>query len=282
MRYTSEQLSSILDEISEFEVELAEDPTLPSLGSKYLNGRIALCRKYLNRVIYYLQTVGKQAKNLSVEVRQMELDLELKTAQKLADDPIVKKQPSIEDRKAVVSSMLKEEHDNLASLKVGMLDVVETLKIIKMKHQDLVRTNADIKSQRQLVKDDADTRLGGGDGYAKPQANQDRTVSDGMPPPVVQGKIDPKDLLDPSKRPEDLPEPVDEMHAQQMADFFSSLGPLNNNPVDLGSESSLDLEPAEENKMAEENDKESSPRALVEWDDDGVKASIVDVVFSDL
>jgi hypothetical protein len=222
MKYSSEQLSSILEEIATLSVDLVEDPTGPELGVRYLNSRVAECRRYLNRVIYYVQSVGKQVKDLTVETRQMELDLELKLAQKLADDELVRKQPSIEDRKALAMMFLKPEHDNLASLRVELLDASETLKIIKMKHQDLIRTGADIRSQRQFVKDDMDARLSGGQGYDKPQAKQDRSITGGMPPPVIPGEIDPKDLLDPNKRPDDMPEPVDEMHAQQIVEFFSS------------------------------------------------------------
>jgi hypothetical protein len=225
MKYTADQFSVILEEIAAFEVELAEDPTLPDLGVRYLNSRVALCRKYLNRVIYYMQTIGKQVKELTVETRQMELDLELKLAQKLADDPEVRKQPSIEDRKALATMLLRPEHDNLSALRLELLDAAETYKIVKLKHQDLIRTNADVKSQRQLVRDDADAQMAGQHGYSKPQARQDRSVPDGMPPPVSPGAIDPKDLLDPEKRPADMPEPMDEMHAQQIADFFSSKPP---------------------------------------------------------
>ena len=260
MAYTRDQLSSILEEISGFEVALVDDPTLPQYGLRYLTERISTCRKYLNRVIFYMQTVGKQVKDLTIETRQMELDLELKTAQKLADDPVVKKQPSIEDRKALALMMLREEHDNLSVLKVDLLDALETFKIIKMKHQDLVRTNADIKSQRQLVKDDIDTQMAGGKGYSKPQARQDRSIPDGMSPPVVQGRIDPKDLLDPDKRPEDMPVPVDEMHAQQISEFFGF----------------RNLEQAGPALAEDESETESSKPK--EYDDDGVE--LVDSVAS--
>lgn len=264
MTYTRDQLSSILDEIAAFEVELAEDPTLPSLGSKYLQGRIAQCRKYTNRVMYYVQTIGKQVKDLSVRLKVAELDLELKSAKMLADDPVVKKQPSIEDRKALVTTFLKDEHDEVVALKVDLLDATETLKIVKMKHQDLTRTNADIKAQRQIVKDDIDARIGGGGGYDKPQTKQDRSVPDGMPPPVVPEKIDPRDLLDPEKRPEDLPEPVDEMHAQQIADFFGHFGQAL---VQAQTPSS----PFHVENVVDESDvSESTPKT--EYDDNGVSA----------
>jgi hypothetical protein len=91
-----------------------------------------------------------------------------------------------------------------------------------MKHQDLVRTNADVKSQRQLVKDDMESRLAGKQGYDRPQVRQDGSIVGILPPPVNVGKIDPRDLLDPEKRPDYMPEPVDEIHAQQIAEFFES------------------------------------------------------------
>lgn len=258
MRYDSEQLSAILEEIAAFEVELEDDPTAPHLGTRYLSGRIAVCRKYLNRVVFYVQTIGKQVKELTVETRQTELDLELKLAQKLADDPEVRKQPSIEDRKALALMLLKEEHDRLAKLRIDLLDVTETLKIVRMKHQDLIRTNSDIRSQRQLVKDDIDVQLAGGKGYSKPGARQDGSIPEGMPPPVSPGIIDPKDLLDPARRPDDLPEPVDTMHAQMIADFFG------NRPK------------AREAFSCEEAD--GVPAKHPEYDDDGASTSIVGTI----
>lgn len=262
MPYTREQLSAILEEIAAFEVELAEDPTLPKLGVRYLNERVAVCRKYLNRVIYYVQTVGKQVKDLNIEVRHMEMDLELKMAQKLADDPLVKKQPSIDDRKALATMLLKDENDNLVTLRLDLMDAFETLKIIKMKHQDLVRTNADVKSQRQLVKDDMDSQMSGGQGYSKPQTRQDGSVPDGMPPPVMSGRIDPQDLLDPDRRPDDMPEPVDEMHAGMIAEFFGS------KPSSTSVKNGDELE--------------ETPKKPPEYDDDGAMSVGSDISFDDV
>lgn len=222
LSFTTEQLSEILEEIANFEVELEEDPTLPTLGIKYLNSKVASCRKYLNRVSYYIQVIGRQLKDLRLQVNQYELDLEFKISMKLADDEIVRKQPSVEDRKALAIAMLRDEHEQLSTARMALMDTQETFKIIKMKHQDLIRTGNDIKTQRQLVKDDADIRMHGGEGFERPQANQDGTYPEGMAPPVVPGPINPTDLLNPNKRPDDMPEPVDAMHAQQIADFYNS------------------------------------------------------------
>lgn len=219
MRYTRAQLDNILVETAGFEVELAEDPTLPHLRSPYLQRCLSQCRRYLNRTVYYMQTIGAQLKELRREVRERELDLELKMAEKLADDELVRKQPSIEDRKALASSLLKDEHEQLAALRVELIDFEETFKVIKFKHSDLVRTNGDIKMQRQIIRDEKDM---GDSGYSKPQTSSNGTVPDGMTPAVMPKRIDPRDLLDPSKRPEDMPEPVDAVHAQQIAAYYDA------------------------------------------------------------
>lgn len=222
--FTGDQLSAVLEEIAEYQIELEEDPTQPHLGNKYLQQKIAQCRGMINRVQYYLQKIGKYEKELRLKVKLGEMDIEFKINEKLADDPIVRQQSSINDRRALAISQLKQEHEDLAKLKIDLMDVQETLKLLKMKYGDLRSSNTDIKAQRQLVKDDVQAWGSGENGYTPPQARQDGTIPDGMPPPVT-GKIDPQDVLNPDKRPEDLPEPRDAVHAQQIAEFFSSSPP---------------------------------------------------------
>ncbi len=42
---SGEKLETILGEITEYEVKLEEDPTLPNLGYRYLQKSIAQCRQ---------------------------------------------------------------------------------------------------------------------------------------------------------------------------------------------------------------------------------------------
>lgn len=221
--YEADQIDKILEEISSFEVQLAPDPTLPHLRGSYLQKSLSECRRYLNRVVYYMQQFSTQIRELKREVRERELDLELKMADKLADDELVRRQPSVDDRKALAMAQLRDEHRGLANLRVRLLDLEESHKIVKFKHSDLVRTNADIKTQRQIIKDDRD--MGGYDGVPAGGA-----VSDGMRAAVTPIRVDPKDLLDPDKRPNDMPEPLDEAHAEQIAAYFSGSGSLPTDP----------------------------------------------------
>lgn len=222
MEFDKSKLQSILDEVSEYSVELEADPTLPNLGTTYLQRVISECRNYMNRVMHYMQVIKIQEKNTKIRLKACELDLERKMAEKLSDDILVRKQPSIEDRKALASTMLAEEYENIAHLRSDLLDVEETYKLLKIKYDHLRGTSQDIKTQRSLVKDDAMVRMAGGEGYSKPSINQDRSVPHGMKAPVVNDNLNPEDLLDPNKRPEDLPIPKDATHAQMIADFLNS------------------------------------------------------------
>lgn len=208
----------MLEEVAGYEIDLCVDPTLPHLGAKYLQSVISKCRNYTNRVIFYLQSVLREEKELKREIKKSELDLEFKMTLKLSDDPVVRAQPSIEDRKAVANSLLAAENEALAHLRIDMISVQETAKILRMRYNDLQRTSADIKLQRSIVKDDKDDRLLGGSGYDTPQSNQDGSTQDNLPPHVRP--VDPKDILDQNKRPVDMPEPKNPDDADMIASFL--------------------------------------------------------------
>ncbi len=218
----STRILQMLEEVGGYEIELEADPTQPHLGNTYLQKMVSQCRNYMNRVMFYTQQVKIYERNLRIALKTAELDLEMKISEKLADDSLVRKQPSIEDRKALAMTMLREEHETCAKLKAELVDVEESAKLLKSKYDHLKGTAADIKMQRSLVKDDAIIRMGGEDGYSKPTINQDGSVPNGMRAPVTYDKLDPKDILDPNRRPDHIPEPVDSVHAQMIADFFKT------------------------------------------------------------
>jgi hypothetical protein len=243
---SSNKLEDILEEIAGYEIQLPDDPTLPELGTKLLNSNIAKCRNYINRVQYYLQITRRYEKNLRTEISFSTLDLEFKTQKLLADDPIVKQGPAQQDRLAIAAMKLNLEHKKLHVLKVEHVNVEETIKIIKLKYDDLNRTSQDIRLQRQIVKDDKESWSNGGEGYMPPQTNRDGTIPGGMSPHVREKIVNPTDLLDESKRPEDLPVPVDAVHAQQIADFFNQ-APISDistaqSEIIRSTEPALDLE----------------------------------------
>lgn len=218
-----ESMERMLEEIAEYEVELASDPTLPHLGNRYLQESLASCRQYLNRCQHYLQLTRRYEKNLRSAMRLEEMNIELRTAELLADDDIVRQGPSIEDRKSLATMQLQREHRNVIKLKRAHLNALETVKIVKLKYDDLNRTNADIKLQRQIVRDDRDAWVSGEQG-SEPVGEGRASSARGLAPPV-RPKLDPKDLLDDERRPDDLPKPKDMGEAEQMAAFFNRQPP---------------------------------------------------------
>lgn len=211
-----------MEEVAGYQIDLAVDPTLPELGSRYLNEKLATCRNYTNRALHYLQLLKRQERDLRMEMKLAESDLDFKMKEKLADDAMVRKQPSIEDRNALATVLLREERQVLENAKFQLLETEETVKLIKTRLDNLRQTSLDIKLQRQIVRDDKEAWGSGEGGYVAPTRNKDRTVADGMQAPA-RPPMDPNDLLDPEKRPADMPVPVDSVHASQIASFFNSV-----------------------------------------------------------
>lgn len=183
------------------------------------------CRNYLNRVQYYLGLVRQKERNLKLEVKELELDIDFKSKRLLADDESVRRMPNIRDREAMVIYKLSVEHKNLNEKKLELLDLEETVKIIKHKYDHLRSTNNDIRLQRQMVKEELNPFDGS---YIPPSVNKDGTVPGGLPPVVTIAKIDPTDLLDPKSRPEDIPEPIDKVHLSQLSAFYNRTSQLIN------------------------------------------------------
>jgi len=163
-RYTQEQLDEILEEVSGFEVQLEEDPTLPSLGNLYINERLSQCRSYTNRIVYYMQKLQIQIRAVKRELLLAQTDYDMKFSDLLANDESVKQRSSFEDRKALAMTYLHDELSMISELKQNMESFEDVYKIIKMQHQNLVRTNSDIKTQRQIIKEDKQTFMYDGQG----------------------------------------------------------------------------------------------------------------------
>lgn len=241
---SKDKLDQILEELAGYEVGIEEDPTLPELRNKYINKILSQCRGYLNRTQYYLGLVKKSERTLKTEVKELELDIDFKGKQILVKDEEVRRMPNIKDREALVISKLHLEYEILNRKKIDLLDLEETAKIIKHKYEHLKGVNLDIKLQRQIVKEDLLGAQDGG-GYLPPHRQEGKPVPDGMPP--IVSVINPLDLLDPNSRPEEIPEPVDRIHASQISAFYSK----------------IPISKKEEVKPKEEPEEVENPRFLI-------------------
>jgi hypothetical protein len=229
-QYTDEELDRIIEEISGYEVELEPDPTLPTLGINYINSKIQECRNYTNRVQSYLLRVNNQRKNLDLSLKTLELDIEFKTAELLAENEVVRMQASISDRNAVAKMKLRDEYEQCNSMKILRENLEQTAKIIKMKYDDLNRTNSDIKTQNQLVKrHEMINPEGEGN-----ERNKDKTTAGNLAPPVKT--VEAPDILEGStelKRTPDVQTPAPSVNeSESIKNFLSgSSAPINDEPV---------------------------------------------------
>lgn len=182
-KISPEKLDEILNQIALFSIDLVEDPTLPEYGARYITKVSALCRNYQNRVQTYMQEVKRAEISLKKEIKVLEADVDMKTAELLAKDDVVKRQSSIEDRKALAYSILSNEHKSLTDARIELQDVEESYKILKMRYDQLKLTSNDIKAQRLAVKDEIELTRDGGGGSSK-AARSGGVIERGIPPIV--------------------------------------------------------------------------------------------------
>jgi hypothetical protein len=218
-KFSKEDFDRILEEVGPYQVNLEEDPTLPHLKQAYLMQVTAKCRQLQNQVQHYLHKVGQYCSALKREIRYRELDLDLKMSEKIADSPVVKQGSAALDRRSIAVAELATEHSELAERKVALVEAEETYRLLKMKYDLLRQTSNDIRLQRSLVRDDLDERASGNGGYSTP-SKDNKSVHRTKSP--VNPTVDAADLIDPKKRPEDMPPPINTGHAQQMAAFLNA------------------------------------------------------------
>jgi len=220
-KLNKDDLDKIIEEITKYSIDLEEDPTQPELGNKYINRVLANCRAYQNRVAYYLQIIRNEEREIKKLIRVIETDVEMKSSDMLAQDPIVKKQPNISDRKALVASRLASEYQEMSDQKLLLLDLQETSKIVKMQYDHLKQTTRDIQVQRTLVRDEKEMMMSGGDGMSKPSA-PNNIYQNGMPSAIVPGRnLNPSIPLNRSELSQ-IPKPIDDTHLHMMERFLST------------------------------------------------------------
>lgn len=202
-----EKLEEILNQISAFSVDLVEDPTLPEFGTRYITKVSAVCRNYQNRVQTYMQEVKRAEISLKREIKVLETDVELKTNELLSKDEVVRKQASIEDRKALAFSIISSDHQNLSEARIELQDIEESYKILKMRYDQLKLTSNDIKMQRLAVKDELEFIRDGSGGSGSSKSQRSGGVIERGMPPIVKTD-DQRGVMDEVFRGEDPIQPI--------------------------------------------------------------------------
>lgn len=151
-----ERVEAIYGELEGMVVELSPDPGARGVG--YIQDLISKTRGYLNRTsLFYLETVHEH-QNLERELIAREAAYELSSDTLLAEDERVIRLPNIEDRRAMISTILRDEKTIILNLKRDIRELGFVEKVIKHRHKELDNTVAALRVQKSLM--DTEVRAG--------------------------------------------------------------------------------------------------------------------------
>lgn len=170
----AEEIERIYNEISAYQIELAPDPTI--LGPRYINETISKCRNYTNRVAHIRLSISRRKRAINKVLSAEETALKVEMDQLFAQNETVRSQPNVKDREAVALTMLSDRRNRIAGLKNEMLDLDAVDRGVKLIHDELIRTAAEIKIQRSIFAADRVTGAGYGDEADGPRSGGGRPL----------------------------------------------------------------------------------------------------------
>src|SRR5512142_198575 len=153
---TPERIESIYTELGTLVIELDADPA--SRGAGYLQDIISKTRGMLNRVSFFLREVHKEIHALTIELDATEAAFQVSSDELLTSDKRVKDLPALEDRKAMINIILKDDRLNIQTLSLQIKELGFVENTIKHHHKYLDNTMSAIRLQKSLV--DAELRTG--------------------------------------------------------------------------------------------------------------------------
>jgi hypothetical protein len=173
-----DRINAIFKEMDTYILELANDPS--ALGPRYFQDNIATCRNYLNRVSLVVTELNREKLLMSGELRKLESAYEMDFDRLLSTDEAVKRLANIDDRKATVNHVLREDRKKIETLRANLKALEAVMRVVTHRNRELHATMNAIKDQRRLMQTEIDTGSFYGD---------ERTRSGGSPTGPV-GVID--------------------------------------------------------------------------------------------
>ncbi len=153
---TPERAETIYSELETLVIVLDPDPA--ARGTAYLQDLISRTRGYLNRTSNFRQEINRLRQKLERELHGKEAAYEISSSDLLAGDNRVTRLPNIDDRKAMISLLLKDERRQILDLKGQIKDLGFVEKAVMMVHKELDNTMSAIRMQKSLI--DTDMRTG--------------------------------------------------------------------------------------------------------------------------
>lgn len=141
--------NAIYTELGTMIVELDSDPV--TRGAAYLQELISRTRGYLNRTSVLLQEVYQEQQSLDSTLNAKKTIFQIQSDEMLANDARVKGLPNIDDRRAMINLIMREERKEILSLEQAIRDLGYTEKAIKHRHKELDNTISAIRMQKSLI-----------------------------------------------------------------------------------------------------------------------------------
>lgn len=152
---TPDRVNAIYEELGTLIIELHPDPA--ALGPLYLQDLISKTRGYLNKVSLLLQEVSRAALDQTRTLDAYETAYQASYDELLAEDDEVRNLPSIDDRKAKIALILKDDKSHISKAKRALKDLGFIEKAVKHRYKDLESTLSSIRMQKSLIEVDQRT-----------------------------------------------------------------------------------------------------------------------------
>jgi len=172
----SKRIEQIYDQISSFTLDLEDDPT--ALGQRYIQQKVAQCRRFLNLTSNIMLEVQREIREASSKLRAAKAAFELASDNLRATDQRVIRLPHVDDRTATINVLLANERDTMLILEREIEDLKIVEKAVKHRYDELKGTNTDIRTQRATLRDELDTGAFYGDETDKPQKRRNTLAED--------------------------------------------------------------------------------------------------------
>ena len=166
---TEQRVDEIFKAMDGYVLELANEPGM--LGPQYFQDIIATCRGHLNKVSLVVSELNREKLSVSSELRRLEAVYALEYDNLLSNDSRVKTLASIEDRKATVGFLLRDQRVSMNELKDRMHSLDAVGKLVAYRNRELHATMTAIKDQRRLMQTELSTGAFYGDekGFKQPR-----------------------------------------------------------------------------------------------------------------
>lgn len=151
-----ERVEAIYEELSQLVVELDRDPV--GRGPAYIQDLISKTRGFLNKTSFYHQEVMREQYVIERDLVAHEAAYEVSSDALLADDHRVTRLPNIDDRKAMINLILREDRIVIQDLKRRVRELGMIEKVVKSRQKELDNTMAAIRMQKSLM--DTEVRAG--------------------------------------------------------------------------------------------------------------------------